>query len=206
MLLREKQPSLSTTNVNIPDNLILRAARSRSGRPQDPCACMVSPQQADPHGRGLGGGSSNAAAVLLALPVLAGGPCPSKNSWKSQRTRQRRAVLPGRRYDRWDRAGNRALRLFPTSRRANLAGFAWCSRRHRPGLRGPLARSLTFTNLSSSINSFQAFVRALDERALREGGECVQRERFRDGRFQAISPSSRRSLGRLREVGAAGQE
>jgi 4-diphosphocytidyl-2-C-methyl-D-erythritol kinase len=59
-------------SLDIPDNLILRAARAAldamrvSGRVH----CRL--RKRIPMGAGLGGGSSNAAAVLLALPVLAG--------------------------------------------------------------------------------------------------------------------------------------
>lgn len=58
--------------LNIPDNLVTRAARlamdaiGASGRVEMRLAKRI------PMGAGLGGGSSNAAAVLLALPVLAG--------------------------------------------------------------------------------------------------------------------------------------
>ncbi len=58
--------------LDIPNNLVLRAAQAAleamkvSGRVQ----CKLRKQI--PMGAGLGGGSSNAAAVLLALPVLAG--------------------------------------------------------------------------------------------------------------------------------------
>ncbi len=60
------------SNLNIPDNLIVRAADSvlkaagRRGR----IGFVL--QKRIPLGAGLGGGSSNAAAVLLALPALLG--------------------------------------------------------------------------------------------------------------------------------------
>jgi 4-diphosphocytidyl-2-C-methyl-D-erythritol kinase len=64
------------SDVEIPDNLVLKAARlcldelRLSGRVE------MSLQKGIPMGAGLGGGSSDAAAVLLALPVLAGGVIP----------------------------------------------------------------------------------------------------------------------------------
>jgi len=59
--------------LSIPDNLVVRAARAAldamraTGRVQMRLAKRI------PMGAGLGGGSSDAAAVLLALPALAGG-------------------------------------------------------------------------------------------------------------------------------------
>ncbi|HEX4595108.1 MAG TPA: 4-(cytidine 5'-diphospho)-2-C-methyl-D-erythritol kinase [Bryobacteraceae bacterium] len=64
------------SNLNISDNLIVRAADSvlkatrRTGR----LGFVL--QKRIPLGGGLGGGSSNAAAVLLALPLLLGKPLP----------------------------------------------------------------------------------------------------------------------------------
>ncbi|MEO8026445.1 MAG: 4-(cytidine 5'-diphospho)-2-C-methyl-D-erythritol kinase [Bryobacteraceae bacterium] len=63
-------------NVDIPGNLILKAAEAvleamkRTGQVEFKLTKRI------PMGGGLGGGSSNAAAVLLALPVLAGGKLP----------------------------------------------------------------------------------------------------------------------------------
>src|SRR5260370_13849089 len=60
------------SNLNIPDNLIVRAADSvlkAAGR-RGQIGFVL--QKRIPLGAGLGGGSSNAAAVLLALPALLG--------------------------------------------------------------------------------------------------------------------------------------
>lgn len=64
------------SNVDIPDNLVVRAADSvlqatgRCGRVGFVLRKRI------PLGGGLGGGSGNAAAVLLALPILLGRPLP----------------------------------------------------------------------------------------------------------------------------------
>ena len=64
------------SNLNIADNLIVRAAdmfleaTGKTGR------LRFSFTKRIPLGAGLGGGSSNAASVLLALPVLLGKPVP----------------------------------------------------------------------------------------------------------------------------------
>jgi 4-diphosphocytidyl-2-C-methyl-D-erythritol kinase len=56
----------------IPDNLILRAARLVLDRMKTHARVCFWLKKNIPMGGGLGGGSSNAAAVLLALPALAG--------------------------------------------------------------------------------------------------------------------------------------
>ena len=56
----------------IPDNLILRAARAVLHEARTHARVHFRLTKNIPMGGGLGGGSSNAAAVLLALPVLAG--------------------------------------------------------------------------------------------------------------------------------------
>ena len=60
----------------IPNNLILRAADAALQAMKVRAAIHIKLQKHIPMGAGLGGGSSNAAAILLALPVLAGRPIP----------------------------------------------------------------------------------------------------------------------------------
>jgi 4-diphosphocytidyl-2-C-methyl-D-erythritol kinase len=60
----------------IPDNLILRAARAGLDAMKVHARVRFRLQKRIPMGGGLGGGSSNAAAVLLALPVLTGRRIP----------------------------------------------------------------------------------------------------------------------------------
>ena len=60
-------------NVEIPDNLIVRAAESVLAAMHIRGEASFRLTKRIPMGGGLGGGSSNAAAVLLGLPVLAGG-------------------------------------------------------------------------------------------------------------------------------------
>ncbi len=59
-------------NVDIPDNLVLRAAQAVLDALRIHAQVRFRLDKSIPMGGGLGGGSSNAAAVLLALPVLAG--------------------------------------------------------------------------------------------------------------------------------------
>jgi 4-diphosphocytidyl-2-C-methyl-D-erythritol kinase len=64
------------SNVNIPGNLILRAADSVLKAARATGRLRFDLLKRIPLGGGLGGGSSNAAAVLLALPVLLGKRLP----------------------------------------------------------------------------------------------------------------------------------
>jgi len=62
--------------VDIPDNLVIRAARACLDEMRVAAKLEFSLNKRIPMGAGLGGGSSDAAAVLLALPVLARRPLP----------------------------------------------------------------------------------------------------------------------------------
>jgi 4-diphosphocytidyl-2-C-methyl-D-erythritol kinase len=63
-------------NVDIPNNLVLRAAEAVLETAGVTANVTFNLDKRIPMGAGLGGGSSNAAAVLLALPILAGAPIP----------------------------------------------------------------------------------------------------------------------------------
>jgi len=63
-------------NVDIPDNLVTKAARLCLDQLRLTGKLEMRLDKKIPMGAGLGGGSSDAAAVLLALPVLAGGEIP----------------------------------------------------------------------------------------------------------------------------------
>jgi 4-diphosphocytidyl-2-C-methyl-D-erythritol kinase len=61
-----------TGNIEIPDNLMARAAKLALGAMRATGDVEFKLRKRIPMGAGLGGGSSDAAAVLLCLPVLAG--------------------------------------------------------------------------------------------------------------------------------------
>jgi 4-diphosphocytidyl-2-C-methyl-D-erythritol kinase len=71
------------SSVDIPDNLVLRAANLVSEELNIKARIRFGLRKRIPMGAGLGGGSSNAAAVLIALPALAGKriPLPRLISW-----------------------------------------------------------------------------------------------------------------------------
>ena len=78
------EPARKTTlaiegNVEIPNNLVLRAADAVLSRMKRTGRVEFTLTKRIPMGGGLGGGSSNAAAVLLALPVLVGGRLSLEN-------------------------------------------------------------------------------------------------------------------------------
>jgi 4-diphosphocytidyl-2-C-methyl-D-erythritol kinase len=60
------------SSVDIDDNVVVRAARAILERLNVNASVRFELRKQIPLGAGLGGGSSNAAAVLMALPVLAG--------------------------------------------------------------------------------------------------------------------------------------
>jgi 4-diphosphocytidyl-2-C-methyl-D-erythritol kinase len=64
------------SNLNIPDNLIVKAADIFLEASRRTARLRFRLKKRIPMGGGLGGGSSNAAAILLALPVLLKKPLP----------------------------------------------------------------------------------------------------------------------------------
>ena len=64
------------SSVDIPDNLVLRAAQLVADEWKIRADVRISLKKKIPMGAGLGGGSSNAAAALLALTALAGKQVP----------------------------------------------------------------------------------------------------------------------------------
>ena len=64
------------SSVDIPDNLVLRAAQFAADAFKIRADIRISLKKKIPMGAGLGGGSSNAAAVLIALTALAGRQVP----------------------------------------------------------------------------------------------------------------------------------
>jgi len=72
-----KTEILLESSVEIPDNLVVRAAKAVLDHLRVKARVRFVLDKRIPMGAGLGGGSSNAAAVLLSLPALAGKPVPA---------------------------------------------------------------------------------------------------------------------------------
>jgi 4-diphosphocytidyl-2-C-methyl-D-erythritol kinase len=187
----------------ISDNLIQRAAEAALEAMGHTARLRFRLTKNIPMGGGLGGGSSNAAAVLLALPVLAG-----------------RALEMEARLEIGAKLGSdvpffllggaavglgRGTELYPLAELASEPLLLIS-----PGLHtatGPayqaLGRGLTFAGSSRSINSFQAFVRALEE-----GRSAAAANAFSANDFEAVVsgqyPQFNTIRAKLSKLGAAG--
>jgi 4-diphosphocytidyl-2-C-methyl-D-erythritol kinase len=147
----------------IPDNLILRAARSVLHSMRTAATVRFRLVKKIPMGGGLGGGSSNAAAVLLALPALAGRTLPFEKL--AGLAAELGSDVPFFLLGGTALGSGRGTELYPLEEIAPQPILVIS-----PGLHiatGPayaaLNRELTFPGSSRSINNFQAFVRALAE-------------------------------------------
>jgi 4-diphosphocytidyl-2-C-methyl-D-erythritol kinase len=147
-------------DVEIPNNLILRAAEAVLDALKTHARIHFRLKKHIPMGGGLGGGSSDAAAILLALPVLAGRAAPVHEI-----AAELGSDVP------FFLAGGTAVAIGRGTEFYNLPDLA-----EQPiliaasGLHvatGPayqaLDRGLTFTGSLYRINGFQEFVRALNE-------------------------------------------
>jgi 4-diphosphocytidyl-2-C-methyl-D-erythritol kinase len=193
------------SSVDIPGNLILRAARAVLDAIGAHARVRFVLEKRIPLGGGLGGGSSNAAAMLLALPVLAGRAAPLKTL---------ETIGAGLGSDvPFFLTGGTALGLGQGAEVYSLPDIA---QEHilviSPDIHvatGPAyraldlqrVRSLTFNTLSSSMNSFQAFVRALDEGRSAGVASALGGNDFEPAVFRQY-PKLKKIKGRLREFGA----
>ncbi len=148
--------------LQIQGNLIVRAAEAVMDAAKLRGTVHFTPDKRIPMGGGLGGGSSNAASVILALPVLAGKNLPMETLAEIGSglgsdvpffLQGGTALGIGRGtelYPLADLKEEPVLLMFPEVHVATGGAYQ------------ALGRNLTFIGMSSSINSFQAFVRALE--------------------------------------------
>jgi 4-diphosphocytidyl-2-C-methyl-D-erythritol kinase len=162
----EYQPSRRTElsiddPAAIPDNLILRAARATLDALRLTAKTSFRLTKRIPMGGGLGGGSSNAAAILLALPILAGRALPMER--RVEIASSLGSDVPFFLLGGTALGLGRGTELYPLPEIAAEQLLIVSTGLHiaTATAYAALGRSLTFTGSSSSINSFQAYVRAL---------------------------------------------
>jgi 4-diphosphocytidyl-2-C-methyl-D-erythritol kinase len=187
----------------IPDNLILRAARATLEAMGVAARVHFRLTKRIPMGGGLGGGSSNAAAVLLGLPVLAGRAWPMEERLKV-------AASLGSDVPFFLLGGTalglgRGTELYPLRDLAPEPLLIVSPRLHiaTPEAYRALNRSLTFTGSSSSINSFQSYVRALFEERSAGAASALGANDF-EAAVSSQYPQLKTIMGKLRKLDAAG--
>jgi 4-diphosphocytidyl-2-C-methyl-D-erythritol kinase len=187
-------------SVDIPDNLVLRAARAFLDAARIHARIHFRLNKKIPMGAGLGGGSSNAAAVLLALPVLSGRAvavdriAADLGSDVPFFLQGGTAVAIGR--------GTESYGLPDLIQEPILIAASGVHVSTGPAYQA-LGRGLTFTQSSSSIRSFQEFVRALGARRRASLVCALSRNDFEAVVFKKY-PKLKTILGKLSKSGAAG--
>jgi 4-diphosphocytidyl-2-C-methyl-D-erythritol kinase len=186
----------------IPDNLILRAASAVLDAMGTHAKVSFRLKKKIPMGGGLGGGSSNAAAVLLALPILAGKSLPLEKRLELGATLG--SDVPFFLLGGTALGLGRGTELYPLADIAEEPMVVVAPGIHvsTPGAYKALGRGLTFIETSSKINSFQAFVRTLAQsRSAREASA------FSANDFEAVVltgyPPLKTIQGKLRKFSAA---
>ena len=188
--------------LKIPDNLVLRAARAVMDAMKVSAHIRFHLKKEIPMGAGLGGGSSNAAAVLLALPVLAGRRvAPHKITSLSA---QLGSDVP------FFLTGGTAL---ATGRGTEIRGLPDIAPDPllviSPGLHvatgvayQALGRGLTSPGLSRKINDFRLFVRTLTETRSAKAASALSANDFERVVFGQY-PQLKSLLGKLRKTAEA---
>lgn len=185
----------------IPDNLVLRAARAALETMKTHARVRFRLRKKIPMGGGLGGGSSNAAAVLLALPVLAGRRIPfdrvlelggELGSDVPFFLTGGTAVAMGRGtefYGLPDVAAEPMLVVAPGIHVATGPAYA------------ALGRGLTSPDLSRKINHFRLFVRTLGDLRSARAASTLSANDFESAVFSQ-QPLLKKMWGRLRKHAA----
>lgn len=185
----------------IPDNLVIRAAAAVLDAMRTKARVRFRLNKSIPMGGGLGGGSSNAAAVLLALPVL-GGKRLDLGTLSDIGTKLGSDVpffLTG-----GTALGlGRGTELYPLPDLQAESLMIVCPGVHSSTAEAyrALNRGLTVTGSSTIINSFRAYVRCLGE--VRSAGEASS---LSANDFEAAiclqHPQLKSLPGKLRRLGA----
>ena len=187
-------------SVDIPDNLILRAARAYLDAARLQARIHFRLTKRIPMGGGLGGGSSNAAAVLLALPALAGKPIDVEKIAAGLGS-----DVPFFLYGGAALGLGRGEELYPLPDLIEEPILLISTGLHVAT--GPayaaLGRGLTFTESSIKINGFREFVRALGTQRRATLASALSENDFEAVVFQQY-PKLKTILGKLSKSGAAG--
>jgi 4-diphosphocytidyl-2-C-methyl-D-erythritol kinase len=187
--------------LEIPDNLVLRAARAALDTMRVHGKIRFRLSKSIPMGSGLGGGSSNAASLLLALPVLAGKRIDLDTL--SEIGTQLGSDVPFFLSGGTALGLGRGTELYPLPDIAPDPLLIVCPPVHSStaDAYAALQRELTVTPSSTRMNSFRAFVRELGEvRSAGKAGPLSENE------FEAAiclqHPQLKTLPGKLSKLGA----
>ena len=195
-----------TIDSDIPDNLIIRAAQAVLDATRTTARINFRLTKNIPMGGGLGGGSSNASAVLLALPALMG-VTPSLTDRHVRL--EEIAVSLGSDVPFFLHGGaaialGRGTEMYPIADLKELPAIIVSTGLHVAT--GPayaaLNRGLTFTESSNKISGFQEFVRALDGSRRADLACALSENDFEAVVFRQF-PKLKSILGKLSKVSAA---
>lgn len=179
-------------SAGIADNLIVKAAHALLDEMKLAARVHFRLEKEIPMGGGLGGGSSNAAAVLLALPALTGRRVPIERlTWIAY---QLGSDVPFFLHGGTQIGVGRGTELYPQMDVHNqpvLLVLPNVQVATGPAYAG-LNRSLTFTGSSSSINSFQSYVRALGS-----GRSALAASEFSANDFESVVFKQYPQLGKI---------
>ena len=191
--------------LGIPDNLVLRAAKAVLAATKTHARVRFRLDKRIPMGGGLGGGSSNAAAVLLALPVLAGRVIPVSDL--ADMAAQLGSDVPFFLHGGTALAAGRGNELYglPEVGGERLllvaSGIHVATGPAYQALRRPLAGELTSGELSRKMNSFQLYVRTLGEVRSARVASALGVNDFESAVF-GLHPQLRKMWGKLRQAAA----
>ncbi|MGZ3621213.1 MAG: 4-(cytidine 5'-diphospho)-2-C-methyl-D-erythritol kinase, partial [Candidatus Binataceae bacterium] len=195
--------------LDIPDNLVLRAARATLDAMKLNAQVRFRLRKSIPMGGGLGGGSSNAAAVLLGLPVLARAPLPADVLMRLSAElgsdvpfflRGGTTLALGRGtelYSLPDVASEPILVVAPGIYMATGAAYQALAREVITGT----GQGLTSPDLLRKINSFQLFVRTLGDLRSARAASALSANDFESAVFSQ-HPPLKKMWGRLRKHAA----
>ena len=193
----------------IPNNLVLQAAQVALDAMKTHAQIRFRLRKQIPMGAGLGGGSSNAAAVLLALPVLAGRVIPfdKLNALATALGSDVPFFLDGgtalglgrgtELYPLADVQQNAILLVAPGVHVSTVQAYQGLNLRAKPA-----AGKLTSPALSPKINDFRLFVRTLQDVRSARAASALSANDFESSVFSQ-HPRLKKIFGKLRQVSAA---